>query len=92
MPEFSISEKELSSFLVLSSQTKQLARINSAPTCYVIYGIQSRQFSLESSHCCPEDWKTANVVLAFKKGSKNKAEKYRPISLTCICSKIYSLK
>ena len=69
MPEFSISEKELSSFLVLSSQTKQLARINSAPTCYVIYGRQSRQFSLESSHCCLEDWKTANVVPAFKKGT-----------------------
>ena len=75
MLEFTISEKELPSFSVPSSQTKQLARINSAPTCYLIYRRQSRQFSLESSHsydnaCCPEDLKTANVVPAFKKGSK----------------------
>ena len=34
------------------------------------------------------DWKSANVTPLFKKGSKQMAENYRPISLTCICSKI----
>jgi len=36
----------------------------------------------------PSDWKNANVAPVFKKGSKSLAENYRPISLTCICSKI----
>jgi hypothetical protein len=31
-----------------------------------------------------EEWKTANVVPIFKKGSKSKAGSNRPISLTCI--------
>ena len=36
----------------------------------------------------PEDWKCANVAPIFKKGSKHKAENYRPVSLTCICCKV----
>ena len=36
----------------------------------------------------PHDWKEANVVPIYKKGPKYKPANYRPVSLTCICSKI----
>ena len=36
----------------------------------------------------PDDWKKAIVAPVFKKGSKNLAENYRPVSLTCVCCKL----
>ena len=36
----------------------------------------------------PSDWKHARVSPIFKKGDRNKAENYRPVSLTCILCKI----
>ena len=36
----------------------------------------------------PEDWKTAFVSPIFKKGAKNIAGNYRPITLTCILCKV----
>ena len=39
----------------------------------------------------PDAWRTALVTPAFKKGQKYKAENYRPISLTCVCCKIFEL-
>ena len=36
----------------------------------------------------PDDWKTADVVPVFKKGAKDKAENYRPISLTSVSCKL----
>ena len=36
----------------------------------------------------PADWKLANVAPIFKKGNKDSPGNYRPISLTCILSKI----
>ena len=45
------------------------------------------QRSLDSGEV-PEDWRQANVAPAFKKGDKNKASNYRPISLTSITCKL----
>jgi hypothetical protein len=36
----------------------------------------------------PSLWRHANVAPVFKKGEKSKPSNYRPISLTCICSKL----
>ena len=36
----------------------------------------------------PHDWCTANITPIFKKGVIYKASNYRPVSLTCICSKL----
>ena len=45
------------------------------------------QASLQQSSI-PSDWKKANVVPLFKKGDRAAPSNYRPVSLTCICSKI----
>ena len=37
----------------------------------------------------PTEWKLANIVPVYKKGDKNSIENYRPISLTCIVSKVF---
>ena len=36
----------------------------------------------------PGDWKSANVVPIFKKGSKGDKNNYRPVSLTSIVGKL----
>ena len=36
----------------------------------------------------PDDWKQATVSAIYKKGSRNKAGNYRPVSLTCILCKV----
>ena len=35
-----------------------------------------------------DDWKVANIIPIFKKGSRTQTCNYRPVSLTSICSKI----
>jgi hypothetical protein len=36
----------------------------------------------------PEDWRRANITAIFKKGDRSKAANYRPVSLTCLASKL----
>ena len=36
----------------------------------------------------PTQWKLANVTALFKKGDPNSCKNYRPISLTCVASRI----
>ena len=45
------------------------------------------KLSLETS-TVPQDWRDANVCPLFKKGSRAKAENYRPVSLTSVVGKI----
>lgn len=37
----------------------------------------------------PDDWKQASVTPIFKKGNRNKAENYRPVSLTSLICKTF---
>ena len=41
-----------------------------------------------SSGTLPRDWKLANITPVYKKGDISKPANYRPISLTCVCSKL----
>ena len=43
--------------------------------------------SLEQG-CVPDDWKHAKVSPIFKKGDREKAENYRPVSLTSVVCKV----
>ena len=36
----------------------------------------------------PSKWKEANIIPLFKKGSRNKSENYRPVSLTSVICKL----
>ena len=36
----------------------------------------------------PSEWKEANIMSLFKKGSRNKPENYRPVSLTSVVCKL----
>ena len=36
----------------------------------------------------PKDWLTANIVAIYKKGNKNLPSNYRPVSLTCVTTKL----
>ena len=53
-----------------------------APSLSIIF-----QKSLDSSKL-PEDWLSANVTCAFKKGDRHSASNYRPISLTSVPCKL----
>ena len=44
-------------------------------------------FSLKEG-VVPFEWKEANIIPLFKKGSRNKSENYRPVSLTSVICKL----
>ena len=44
-------------------------------------------FSLEEG-IVPSEWKETNIKPLFKKGSRNKPENYRPVSLTSVVCKL----
>jgi len=60
---------------------KELSQVLSDPLACIF------QKSLTSSQV-PSDWKQANVTPVFKKGEKYLCSNYRPISLTCVVSKV----
>ena len=37
----------------------------------------------------PSEWKETNITLLFKKGSRNKSENYRPVSLTSVVCQLF---
>ena len=39
----------------------------------------------------PFEWKEANIIPLFKKGSRNKSENYRPVSLTSVICKLLEM-
>ena len=53
-----------------------------APTLQIIF---EKSYNTRQT---PEDWKKAHVTPIFKKGKKDNPANYRPISLTCIISKL----
>jgi len=53
-----------------------------APSLSFIFQASLQQCTL------PLDWKRANIVPLFKKGDRSTPSNYRPVSLTCICSKL----
>ena len=53
-----------------------------APTLTTIF-----QKSIQTGEV-PKDWRTADVAPIYKKGQKYVAANYRPVSLTCISSKV----
>ena len=58
------------------------ANVEIAPILTFIFQATLQQSSV------PSDWKTTSIVPLFKKGNHSLPNNYRPVSLSCICSKI----
>ena len=46
------------------------------------------QISVPLARVVPFEWKEANIIPLFKKGSRNKSENYRPVNLTLVICKL----
>jgi len=44
---------------------------------------------VEANGCIPDNWRIAKIIPVHKKGPKNQASNYRPVSNLCTISKIY---
>ena len=55
---------------------------NIAPSLTAIFNCSLKTGQL------PTDWLSANISSVFKKGDRNKAENYRPVSLTSVSCKL----
>ena len=51
----------------------------------------AKVFNLLLEGTVPSEWKEANITLLFKKGSRNKPENYRPVSLTSVVCKLLEI-
>ena len=59
------------------------------PTSYALSKPLARVFNLSLKEgVVPFEWKEANIIPLFKKGSRNKSENYRPASLTSVICKL----
>ena len=95
IPEFTISTNGLLKLLATLKPNKAAGPDNIRP--YVLRdlreeiapALQAIFTRTYETGRLPKQWKEANVVPIFKKGSKHKASNYRPVSLTCICSKMF---
>ena len=94
MPDFTISAKGIEKLLaelnphkaagpdaIRPLVLKELRRTIAPALCTIF----SRSYKTGQ---VPGDWRTANIAPIFKKGCRNTAANYRPVSLTCICSKL----
>ena len=66
----------------ISARILKLAAEELAPALSIIF-----QKSLDTGEI-PLSWLRANITPLFKKGKRTCASNYRPVSLTCICSKL----
>ncbi|CAJ0917801.1 unnamed protein product [Ranitomeya imitator] len=74
-------------FTVENEMLGEIPRNNENPILRVTNLTKKRDSIATGS--VPQDWRIANVVPIFKKGSKSEPGNYRPVSLTSIVGKIF---
>ena len=94
MPEITITLKGVEGLLKGLNPNKASGQVEISPRLlkelhHEIAPILTKIYrSSLSTGIVPNDWKTALVAPVYKKGPKYKPSNYRPISLTCIASKL----
>ena len=66
----------------IPNRVLQLCAEEAAPAITAIF-----QRSVDTGEL-PSDWRNANVAPVYKKGDRHTPENYRPVSLTCVISKL----